>query len=81
MHTLSDQQQVSGGPDVDETRVFERSVETDRGGAMDHDVHVGDNELHVGRGQAQMRFRAIALDQQHLIDEIRLFVPQRFEQL
>lgn len=48
VHTPSDQQQISGGPDVDETRVLQRSVEIDRGSAVNDDIHVGDHELFVG---------------------------------
>jgi len=80
-HAPGDQQQISGGPDVYETRVLKRPVETDRGGTVDDYIHVGDHELFVGPRKTHIRFRAIATDEQHFFDELRFLVPQSREQL
>jgi len=80
-HAPGDQHQISGGPDVYETRVLKRPVETDCCGAMDDDVHVGDHKLFVGLRKTHIRFGTIATDEQHFFDELRLLVPQSSEQL
>jgi len=61
--------------------VLKRPVETDRGGAVDDDVNVGDHKLFVGQRETHIRFRTIATDEQHFFDELRLLVPQSREQL
>jgi len=47
VHTPSNQQQISGGPNVDETGALKRAVESDRGGAVNDDIHVGNYKLFV----------------------------------